>query len=82
VLEESLRATEQQREAAEQVSNAMVEIRTAAEQLTAEQQQRTQSAERVSAAVGELYDRLDEFGRMSGAGSPATNGRADPRPGP
>ena len=40
MLDESLRATEQQKEAAEQVSAAMVQIRTAAEQLAGEQQQR------------------------------------------
>ena len=44
VLDESIRATEQQKEAAEQVSAAMVEIRTAAEQLAAEQQERTGTA--------------------------------------
>ena len=45
VLEESIRATEQQKQAAEQVSAAMVQIRTAAEQLAAEGSKRTDSAQ-------------------------------------
>ena len=52
MLDESIRATEQQKEAAEQVSAAMVEIRTAAEQLAAEQQERTTTAKQVDALVG------------------------------
>ncbi|HEY2142032.1 MAG TPA: hypothetical protein VGG98_08230, partial [Solirubrobacteraceae bacterium] len=59
VLEESIRATEQQKEAAEQVSAAMVQIRTAAEQLAAEGRQRAEAAETVTALVGELERGLE-----------------------
>jgi chemotaxis signal transduction protein len=51
VLDESIRATDQQKEAASQVAGAMVEIRTAAEQLATEQQGRAASATNVEALV-------------------------------
>ncbi|MDQ3631442.1 MAG: hypothetical protein M3417_09315, partial [Actinomycetota bacterium] len=67
-----LRATEQQREAADQVSSAMVEIRAAAEQLAAEQHQRTTTAQQVTEVIAELYARLDEFSSMAAQhGEPA-----------
>src|SRR5204862_3981139 len=65
VLDESLSATEQQRQAADQVSTAMVEIRTAAEQLAAEQEERKASAERVTQVISELYGGLDEFSKIA-----------------
>jgi methyl-accepting chemotaxis protein len=65
VLDESLTATEQQREAANQVSTAMVEIRTAAEQLAAEQEQRKVSAERVTQVIADLYSGLEEFSKIA-----------------
>jgi methyl-accepting chemotaxis protein len=61
VLDESLRATDQQKEAAEQVAGAMVEIRTAAEQLAAEQQERATTAQRVDELVDELERKLAEL---------------------
>jgi methyl-accepting chemotaxis protein len=62
VLEESIRVTEQQQEAAQQVAAAMIEIRAAAEQLAGEQRERTVSAERVERQVGELEQRLVALG--------------------
>jgi methyl-accepting chemotaxis protein len=62
VLDESIRATDQQKEAASQVSGAMVEIRTAAEQLATEQQGRAASAASVEDLVGALERVLKENG--------------------
>jgi hypothetical protein len=56
VLDESIRATDQQKDAASQVAGAMVEIRTAAEQLATEQQERATSATRVEQLVVELEE--------------------------
>jgi methyl-accepting chemotaxis protein len=70
VLDESLRATDQQKEAAEQVSGAMVEIRTAAEQLAAEQQERAATAGHVDALVHELEHKLVELTALAGDGAP------------
>ncbi|MDX6643373.1 MAG: hypothetical protein QOD76_1335, partial [Solirubrobacteraceae bacterium] len=76
---ESIRATDQQKEAAEQVSGAMVEIRTAAEQLAAEQQQRAASAERVNTLVDDLEHKLGELSALSENGSaPAAAGNGKP----
>jgi methyl-accepting chemotaxis protein len=47
----------------------MSEIRTAAEQLAAEQEQRKSTAERVTGAVGELNAGLEEFTAMAEEGS-------------
>jgi len=74
VLDESLRATEQQREAADQVSAAMVQIRTAAEQLAAEQHQRTQTAEQLESEVDELEGLLERHGLALSAGDQHANG--------
>ncbi|MGH7292855.1 MAG: carbohydrate porin, partial [Myxococcota bacterium] len=65
---ESIRATEQQKEAAEQVSAAMVQIRTAAEQLAAEGSQRTAAAQQVEEQVARLEQTLDEHGIAIGDG--------------
>jgi hypothetical protein len=59
VLEESIRATEQQKQAAEQVSAAMVQIRTAAEQLAAEGRARAEAAEKVTTLVADLERGLE-----------------------
>jgi hypothetical protein len=76
VLDESLRATDQQKEAAQQVSGAMVEIRTAAEQLAAEQQERAATAQRVDTLVDDLEQKLVELGSMGGATADAGGGNA------
>jgi methyl-accepting chemotaxis protein len=62
VLDESIRATEQQKEAAGQLSTGMLEIRTAAEQLAAEQQGRAATAGQVEELVANLERVLDEHG--------------------
>ncbi|HET7485225.1 MAG TPA: hypothetical protein VFJ64_07585, partial [Solirubrobacterales bacterium] len=72
VLDESIRATEQQKEAAEQVSAAMVQIRTAAEQLAAEGRQRAEAAETVSGLIGELEQGLEELNRLAAEGAAET----------
>ena len=61
-LEDSLRATEQQKQAADQVAVAMTEIRTAAEQLSAEQEARVELTQRVEGLVGELEALLADSG--------------------
>jgi hypothetical protein len=57
----------------------MVQIRTAAEQLAAEQQQRVEAAEHVTSVVGELDQKLEEFSKMA---AEARNGSVNggPRP--
>ncbi|HSS04992.1 MAG TPA: hypothetical protein VLK89_07390, partial [Solirubrobacterales bacterium] len=65
VLDESIRATEQQKEAAEQVSAAMVQIRTAAEQLAAEGRQRAVAAETVNGLIADLEQGLDDLTRLA-----------------
>ena len=62
VLDESIRATDQQKEAASQVAGAMVEIRAAAEHLAAEQQDRAASAARVEELVQGLEALLEQHG--------------------
>jgi flagellar basal body-associated protein FliL len=70
-LEESLRATEQQRGAAQQVAVALGEIRGAVEQLSAEQQDRLRTTERVEGLVADLEDLLTRHGVTAGAGAGA-----------
>jgi methyl-accepting chemotaxis protein len=83
VLDESIRATDQQKEAASQVAGAMVEIRAAAEQLAGEQQERAASAAQVEELVEELEHRLADLseladGRVVGNGlAHTTNGAAE-----
>jgi methyl-accepting chemotaxis protein len=69
--ENSMAATDHQREAAEQAASTMVEIRSAAEQLAAEQQQRSDTANRVEDLVHALEGMLSHYGAASinGAGS-------------
>jgi methyl-accepting chemotaxis protein len=62
MLEESILATQQQRSAADQVSEAMIQIREAAGQLSADQIQREGTSERVEQLVGELDSTLARFG--------------------
>jgi methyl-accepting chemotaxis protein len=54
MLEESILATQQQKSAADQAASAIVQIRSAADQLAAEQAQRAATSERVEQLVGEL----------------------------
>jgi hypothetical protein len=68
--EQSMAATDNQRDAAAQAATTMVEIRRAAEQLAAEQQQRAGTAERVEDLVRGLERMLDRYGLQ------ATNGHA------
>jgi uncharacterized coiled-coil DUF342 family protein len=65
VLDESIRATDQQKEAASQVASAMVEIRSAAEQIATEQQERASSAARVEELVEELERKLAQFSELT-----------------
>jgi methyl-accepting chemotaxis protein len=69
--EQSMAATDNQKDAAAQAATTMVEIRRAAEQLAAEQQQRAGTAERVEELVRGLEQMLDRYGLQ------ATNGHAD-----
>jgi hypothetical protein len=69
--EQSMAATDNQKDAAAQAASTMVEIRRAAEQLAAEQQQRAGTAERVEELVRGLETMLDRYGLR------AANGRAD-----
>ena len=74
VLDESVRATDQQQEAASQVSSAMVEIRTAAQQLAAEERDRATTATGIDELVGELELLLEGHGL--GNGGHGANGDA------
>jgi methyl-accepting chemotaxis protein len=60
--EQSLGATDQQRDAAEQAASTMAEIRTAAEQLAAEQQRRAEVAEEVEDLASQLERLLEQYG--------------------
>ena len=61
-LEESLRAAEHQKQAADQAAIAMVEIRAASEQLAGEQALRLETAERVETLAHELEQLLEGYG--------------------
>jgi hypothetical protein len=63
--ENSMAATDHQKEAAEQAATTMVEIRSAAEQLAAEQQQRAGTAEHVEELVHGLERMLAQYGAQS-----------------
>jgi methyl-accepting chemotaxis protein len=69
--EQSIAATDNQKDAAEQAATTMVEIRRTAEQLAAEQQQRAGTAERVEELVRGLELTLERYGLQ------AADGRAD-----
>ena len=62
MLEQSILATQQQRSAADQVAEAMIQIREAAGQLASEQIQREGTSERVEQLVGQLDATLARFG--------------------
>src|SRR5215213_2132822 len=76
VLDESIRATDQQKVAVEQVSGAMTEIRSAAEQLAGEERERASTAQRVDTLVEQLEQKLEDLSAVAGNGSaaPAGNG--------
>src|SRR5207249_732876 len=59
MLEESILATQQQKSAADQAATAIVQIRAAADQLAAEQTQRSATSERVERLVGDLERTLE-----------------------
>ena len=54
---------------AEQVSAAMVQIRTAAEQLAAEGRQRAAASETVNGLIGDLEEGLEELNRLAAEGA-------------
>jgi methyl-accepting chemotaxis protein len=60
--EQSLAATDQQKDAAEQAATSMVEVRRAVEQLAAEQDQRAGTAENVENLVSGLEQMLERYG--------------------
>jgi methyl-accepting chemotaxis protein len=72
--ENSMAATDHQKEAAEPAPTTMVEIRSAAEQLAAEQQQRAGTAEHVEELVHGLEGMLARYGAQSTNGAQPTNG--------
>ncbi len=69
--EQSMAATDNQKDAAAQAASTMVEIRRAAEQLAAEQQLRAGTSERVEELVRGLEGMLERYGL------PAANGHVD-----
>jgi methyl-accepting chemotaxis protein len=69
--EQSMAATDNQKDAAEQAASTMVEIRRAAEQLAAEQQQRAGTADRVEELVRGLELMLERYGLQSADAEPA-----------
>jgi methyl-accepting chemotaxis protein len=62
MLEQSILATQQQRSAADQVAEAMIQIRETAGLLAADQSRREDTSERVEQLVGELDATLARFG--------------------
>jgi methyl-accepting chemotaxis protein len=72
--EQSIAATDNQKVAAEEAASTMVEIRRAAEQLAAEQQQRSGTADRVDELVQALEVTLEHYGAAVHA--VASNGAA------
>ena len=62
MLEQSILATQQQRSAADQVAEAMIQIRESAGQLAADQTQREETSQRVEHLMGELDSTLARFG--------------------
>ena len=62
MLEESIRAAQLQKSAADQVAAAMLQVREAADHLAAEQSERAVTAERVDELVAELERTLATYG--------------------
>jgi methyl-accepting chemotaxis protein len=58
MLEQSILATQQQRSAADQVAEAMIQIREAASQLAADQTQRDDTSERLEGMIADLEQTL------------------------
>jgi methyl-accepting chemotaxis protein len=73
--EQSMAATDNQKDAAAQAATTMVEIRRAAEQLAAEQQLRAGTSERVEELVRGLEGILDRYGPRAANGPAATPAR-------
>ena len=59
MLEQSILATQQQRSAADQVAEAMIQIREAAGQLAADQTQREDTSRRLEELIANLEQTLD-----------------------
>ena len=74
-LDESLLATVQQREAASQVAVAMGEIRSAAQQLSTEQERTLENTESVEVAARELHELCIQY-RVTVTTAAAANGAA------
>jgi Methyl-accepting chemotaxis protein (MCP) signalling domain len=70
--EQSMAATDNQRDAAAQAATTMVEIRRAAEQLAAEQQLRAGTSERVEELVRTLEQTLGSYGVQAANGHAGT----------
>jgi methyl-accepting chemotaxis protein len=70
-LEESLRATAQQKESADQVAVTMQQIRAAAEQLAREGERRSDLAEQVEETAAGLEQVLAQYGMKSNGQAPA-----------
>ena len=66
MLEQSILATQQQRSAADQVAEAMIQIREAAGQLAADETQREETSQRLEELIAELERTLEG----AGAGAP------------
>ena len=69
VLDDSIQATEQQKDAASQVTSTMLEIRKAAEELAGDQRQRAAVTDQVDALVRELEQTLAQHGLVSANGA-------------
>jgi methyl-accepting chemotaxis protein len=69
VLDDSIQATEQQKDAASQVTSTMLEIRKAAEELAGDQRQRASVTEQVDGLVRELEATLVQHGLASSNGA-------------
>jgi methyl-accepting chemotaxis protein len=69
VLDDSIQATEQQKDAASQVTSTMLEIRKAAEELAGDQRQRAAVTEQVDALVQELEQTLARHGLVAANGA-------------
>lgn len=76
--EQSMAATDNQKDAAQQAASTMVEIRSTAEQLAAEQQQRAGTADRVEELVRSLEEMLLRYGLQTDANN-ALNGDRAPK---
>jgi hypothetical protein len=79
--ENSMAATDDQKEASEQAATAMVKIQSAAEQLAEQQQQRAGTAARVEELVQALENILAHYGEAGSTdGASAADGRGSSKP--